>query len=136
METKKAMRHMDKPMNKALYDTMISCESKQYGNPNNPKFEIRKQAIAEFINNHGCDHVTISSLTNMGQTTHSIMLDTFVSEKWDNGEITIQLGPMPESWIASRKVKNDATEVYDKTKDCWVPYEEYYANDDEDDDDY
>src|SRR3990172_3208107 len=96
-------KHRMRPSIRKLVELFIECEAEEFSTRTKEILLSKKDEIISFIEENGVDHVTLNSLTNMGQLTRSLTIDRFSSEKWQLGDINITFCSCGHSWSATQE---------------------------------
>lgn len=93
------------PYSKKLFDCLMEIENSQYPDCHQDVLKKRMSLLEKFIDEFGTNHVTINTYTNMMQSSLSITLDVFKSNKFISGDIIVDLGSEPyEIWAKRNRL--------------------------------
>jgi hypothetical protein len=117
-----------------LLNCFLGIEESMYPKHRLDEAKKRSETVRKFVEEFGCNHVTVNNYTNMMQFSSSITIDRFKSEKYMNGDINIDLGSELHELFAKR-IRTEypkeppfltkyIKEVFDFKSWQWVEYKE------------
>jgi hypothetical protein len=114
-----------------LIKVFLLVEGQQYPSHFKERLLEREKKIWRVIEDYGVNHVTLHTYTNMMQDLCTLTVDTFVSGRFMEGNLDIQIGSEPQELCCIRKGK-----WYDFDSESWKEPVEYRIEDEEDEEEY
>lgn len=99
-----------------LLNCFLEIEENSFPEYYKVKAKERSETVRNFIKDFGVDHVTVNNYTNMMQFLSSITIDTFNSNNWMDGNITIDLGSETHELFANRIFTDKNSRPYKSIK--------------------
>ena len=111
---------------KKLFDVFMEIENSQYPEFMQEQLDMRTKLIEKLIEEFGVDHttITVNTMTNMMLPMYSmsITLDTYVTSRSNEGDITIDIGSEPHEISAIRDNHKEGTQIFNFKEWKWEKY--------------